>query len=66
MSTPGAAFFVSFFDRHFYHPCVVLIARDAFDSTHLHNSTPGDNVFNGQIVITGVCFLPCYTARVEH
>ena len=68
MSTPGDNCFVSFFDRRFYHPSMVLIIRDTLDSTPppTHNSTPGDNIFKGQIVITGgVCFLPCYTVNLR-
>ena len=49
---------------------MLLIIADALDSTPTHNSTPGDNIFKrqnivtlSQNVITGVCFLPCYTVR---
>ena len=43
-------------------PCMVAITGDTLDTTTLYNSTPGDNIFKRQIVITGVCFLPCYNA----
>ena len=37
------------------------ITGDTLDTTPPYNSTPGDNIFKRQIVITGVCILPCYT-----
>ena len=42
-------------------PCMVAITGDTLDTTPPYNSTPGDNVFKRQIVITGVCFLACCT-----
>ena len=42
-------------------PCMVAITGDTLDTTPPYKSTLGDNTFERQIVITGVCFLPCYT-----
>ena len=42
-------------------PCIVVITGDTLDITPPYNSTPGDNILKRQIVITGVCFLACYT-----
>lgn len=40
-----------------------VITGDALDYAHLHNSTPGDNIFKRKHVITGVLVLPCYTVH---
>ena len=40
---------------------MVAITGDTLNSTPPYNSTPGDNILQRQIVIPGVCFLPCYT-----
>ena len=40
---------------------MVAITGDTLDTTPPYNSTPGDIIFKRQIVITGACFLPCYT-----
>ena len=42
-------------------PCMVAITGDTLDTTPSYNSTPGDNIFKSQIVITGVFFLSRYT-----
>ena len=41
--------------------CMVLITGGTLDTTHPYKSTPGDDIFKCQKVITGVCFHPCYT-----
>ena len=43
-----------------------LTTGDTLDTTHPYNSTPGDNIFKRQIVITGVCFLPCYIYGIHY
>ena len=40
---------------------MVAITGDTVDITPSYNSTPAGITFKRQIVITGVCFLPCYT-----
>ena len=40
---------------------MVAVIEDTLDTTPSYQSTPGDNIFKRQIVITVVCFLPCYT-----
>ena len=41
--------------------CMALIIGGTLDTTPPYKSTPGDDIFKGQRVITGVCFHPCYT-----
>ena len=45
-------------------PCMMAITGDTLDTAPPYNNTPGDNIFKRQIVITGVCFLPCYTVLI--
>ena len=39
---------------------MVLITGGTLDTIPFYKSTPGDDIFKGQKVITGVCFRPCY------
>ena len=39
--------------------CIVLITGGMLDTAHPYESTPGDDIFEGQKLITGVCFHPC-------
>ena len=41
--------------------CMVTITGSTLDTTHHYQSTPGDDIFEGQKVITGACFHPCCT-----
>ena len=43
--------------------CMVLITGGTLDTTHPYKSTPGDDIFKVQKVVTGVCFHPCYTLK---
>ena len=53
---------------------MVAITGDTLDTTTAYTTTPGDIFFKRQIVITGVCFLPCspgirqipHTPRTAH
>ena len=42
--------------------CMALITGGTLHTTPPYKSTPSDDIFKGQKVITGVCFRPCYTA----
>lgn len=39
---------------------MMLITGDTLDSTHTHDSTPGDIMIKGRSFITGVCYFACY------